>query len=163
VIAIGLVSLGLFFAVGRGQFFAGFWAMLTGFFLFDSARGIISAVQADGHRLVDDVMRLPVTAERDSSIQKFVDGLLPFNRQVAYPVANQKSLYGIILLKDIKEVPRSNWRTALVQDVMKPVTSEMFVETGTPLADARELIRENEVGAVCVVDPDGRLVGFLTR
>ncbi|HMQ04422.1 MAG TPA: site-2 protease family protein [Pyrinomonadaceae bacterium] len=163
VIAIGLVALGLFFAVGRGQFFTGFWAMLTGFFLFDSAKGIIAAVHAQGRTLVDDVMRLPIAAVPNTSVQSFVDGLLPFNHQLAYPVAIDRKLHGVLLLEDLKRLPRDEWRTTSIKDVMKPVTAEMFVETGTLLADARELVRNNNVGAVGVVDPEGMLVGFLTR
>ncbi len=162
VIAIGLVALGLFFAVGRGQFFTGFWAMLTGFFLFDSARGIIAAVKAQGQSLVDDVMRLPLAADPDASLQSFVDGLIPFNRQVAYPVAKDKRLRGILLLEDLKAVPPETWRNKLVRDVMKPVNAEMFVDAGTLLSDARQIMFSNGIGSVCVVDTEGRLVGFLT-
>lgn len=161
IIAIGLVLLGVFFAVGRGQVFTGFWAILTGLFLFDSARGIIAAVRAAGHKIVDDVMRLPAVVRPDLSLQQFVDDLLPMNRQAAFPVAAEKRLHGILRLEDIKAVPRGDWRRVRVHEKMRPVTGEMFVETGTPLSDAKELMRENGVGAVGVVDLEGRLVGFL--
>lgn len=161
VIAVGLVALGLFFAVGRGQFFTGFWAMLTGFFLFDSARGIIRAVQAAGHKIVDDVMRLPIPVEPDATLQYFIDHLLPMNRQPAFPVANEKELYGILLLEDMKRVPREDWRRVKVRDAMRPVAADMFVEVGTPLSEARELMSVNGTGAVSVVDHGGKLVGFL--
>lgn len=162
IIAVGLMALGLFFALGRGQVFTGFWAMLTGFFLFDSARGIISAVQASGHRLVDDVMMLPPVVLPDISLQEFIDRLLPMNRQSAFPVANEKQLNGILLLEDIKGVPRDDWRRVKVSDAMRPVTAEMFVDIGTPLSEARELMGGNGTHAVGVIDHDGKLVGFLT-
>ncbi|MEO8647923.1 MAG: M50 family metallopeptidase, partial [Acidobacteriota bacterium] len=38
IIAVGLVVLGLVFVVTRAEFFTGFWAIVVGFFLFDSAR-----------------------------------------------------------------------------------------------------------------------------
>jgi Zn-dependent protease len=161
VIAVGLVALGLFFAVGRAQIFTGFWAMLTGLFLFDSARGIIAAVQASGRKTVDDVMRLPAAVDPEHSIQQFIDHLLPMNRQAAFPVANEKKLHGILLLEDLKAVPQTDWRSVKVKDAMRPVTAEMFVETGTPLSDARELMASNGVGAVAVLDTAGKLVGFI--
>jgi Zn-dependent protease len=162
IIGVGLVALGLFFAVGRGQFFTGFWAMLTGFFLFDSARGIIAAVQAAGHKLVDDVMMLPPVVRPDVSLQEFIDHQLPMNRQSAYPVANEKQLYGILLLEDMKAVPRDDWRRIKVCDSMRPVTADMFVELGTPLSEARELMAGNGTGSVGVIDGEGKLVGFLS-
>ncbi len=163
VIAVGLIALGLFFAVGRGQFFSGFWAMLTGFFLFDSARGIIAAVHAAGHKLVDDVMLLPAVVSPDANLQEFIDHLLPMNRQAAFPVANEKQLYGILSLEDMRAVPRECWRSQTVRQTMRPITSDMFVEVGTPLPEARELMRANGVGSVGVIDHEGKLVGFLTR
>lgn len=161
VIGVGLVALGLFFAVGRGQFFTGFWAMLTGFFLFDSARGIIAAVHAAGHKTVDDVMLLPAVVRPDISLQEFIDHLLPMNRQAAFPVAVDKQLYGILKLQDMKSVPSEDRRRVTVRDTMRAVTADMFVEVGTPLAEARELMRDNGVGAVGVIDHEGKLVGFI--
>lgn len=161
-IAIGLMTLGLFFAVGRGQIFAGFWAIVTGFFLFDSARGIIAAVQAAGHRLVDDVMLLPPVVPPDITLQAFIDQLLPMNRYAAYPVANEKRLHGIFLLEDMQALPHESWRHSSVGETMRPVTAEMFVEVGTSLSEAREMMAENGTGALGVVDSDGKLVGFIS-
>jgi Zn-dependent protease len=161
VIGIGLVALGLFFAVGRGQIFTGFWAMLTGFFLFDSARGIIAAVRAAGRKLVDDVMMLPAAVRPDISLQEFIDQLLPMNRYAAFPIAVDKRLCGILTLEDMKKVPGEDLRQVRVGERMRAVTGEMFVEVGTPLSDAKELMRLNGTGAVGVIDHDGRLVGFL--
>ncbi|MGD9560683.1 MAG: site-2 protease family protein [Pyrinomonadaceae bacterium] len=161
VIAVGLAVLGIFFAVARGQVFTGFWALLTGYFLFDSARGILSAARKAGEKLVDDLMMLPVMVQADLTIQEFVDGMLPMNRQAAFPVATDKQLSGILRLEDLKEVPREDWREVTVATTMRPVTDEMLVELGTPLPEARELMRVNGVGAVGVTDHEGRLVGFL--
>lgn len=162
IIAIGLVALGLFFAVGRAQIFTGFWAMLTGFFLFDSARGIIAAVQASGHRLVDDVMLLPPVVPPDLTLQEFIDHLLPMNRHASFPVANAKQLHGILLLEDVKTIERGDWRRTTVNDAMRRVDADMFVEVGTPLSEARELMSSNGTGALGVIDHDGKLVGFLS-
>lgn len=161
VIAVGLIVLGLFFAIGRAQVFTGFWAMLTGFFLFDSARGIIAAVHASGRKTVDDVMLLPATLDPDMPLQDFIDHVLPMHRRPAFPVAVGKQLYGILTLEDMRSVPREDWRRRKVSDRMRPVTDEMFVEIGSPLSDAKELMRENGVAAVGVIDHEGKLVGFI--
>lgn len=162
VIAVGLIVLGLFFAVGRSQIFTGFWAMLTGFFLFDSARGIIAAVHAAGRKTVDDVMMLPISIGPDANLQELIDRVLPINRQAAFPVANERQLYGILLLEDIKNVPRDTWRSTAVRDAMRPITADLFVELGTPVTEARELMMTNGAGALGVIDHEGKLVGFLT-
>ncbi len=163
IIAITLAALGLFLAVGRGQIFAGFWAMLTGIFLFDSATGIIAAVRAGGTRLVDDVMLLPPIVRPDTTLQKFIDELLPMNRRAAYPVANERRLNGILLLEDMLDVPRVSWRSTCIRDAMRPVTTDMIVEVGTTLFEAQHHMSRNGTGSLGVVDHDGNLVGFLTE
>ncbi len=161
VIAIGLIVLGVLFVIARGQFFTGFWAILTGIFLFDSAKSIIGEVHAAEERLVGDVMQLPVAIAPNATIQHVVDNILPMNRQTAFPVANARQLSGMLLLEDLKKVPRDDWRKVVVRDVMRPIATEHFVEADTPLVEARELMRSNGIGAVGVIDEAGNLVGFL--
>ena len=84
------------------------------------------------------------------------------NRYAAYPVANEKRLYGIFLLEDMRALPRESWRQSRIGDAMRPVTSEMFVEVGTSLSEAREMMAENGTGALGVVDSQGKLVGFIS-
>lgn len=161
IIAAGLIVLGAFFVVIRGQFFTGFWAILTGVFLYDSARSIIREVNTTEKRKVGDVMQLAVAIAPDAFIQDIVDNILPMNRQNVFPVAKQRQLYGILLLEDLKKVPREDWRQVLVRDVMWPITADHFVEADMPLTSAKELMRTNGVGALGVVDEAGDLVGFL--
>ncbi len=162
VIAVGLIVLGAFFVIARGQFFTGFWAILTGIFLFDSAKSIIGEVHAAEKRLVGDVMHVPVSVTPEAFIQHVVDNVLPMHRQAVFPVANRGQLYGILLLSDVKEVPRDDWRKVVVQDVMRPIAANHFVEADVPLVEARELMRTNGVRVLCVIDEAGKLVGFLS-
>ncbi|MGD9588809.1 MAG: M50 family metallopeptidase [Pyrinomonadaceae bacterium] len=161
VIAVGLILLGLFFAVARGQFFTGSWAMLTGLFLFDSAGGIIREVNAAGHKLVDDVMKLPVPVGQEMTLQHVIDQLLPMSPRSAFPVVNSRRLAGILLLEDMKRLVGEDYRTITVADAMRPVEADMFVEVGTMLIEAREMMNNNGLGALGVIDREGLLVGFL--
>lgn len=160
-IAVGLIALGLSAVVIRGEFFTGFWAILVGFFLFDSARGIIEAVGRLKSTFVDDVMTLPVTVEPEKDLLYFVDHVLPVHRQAVFPVARDRQLYGMLLLEDMKRIGREKWHKTPVSDVMRPVEPDHFVETRTHLTEARELMASNGVGALGVLDHAGNLVGFL--
>ena len=161
IIAVALGAMGLFFAVGRGQMFLGFWALLTGIFLFDSASDIITAVKNADRRRVDDIMRLPPHVAPDISLQQFIDTLLPMNRQAAFPVAVDRRIVGILTLADMMAVAKQDLRTTRVADVMRPIAANMVVETGTEFFVARELMRTNGVASVAVVSGDGSLVGFI--
>ncbi|MBC7900108.1 MAG: M50 family metallopeptidase [Saprospiraceae bacterium] len=161
VIGVGLIVLGIFIVIARAEFFTGFWAMLAGLFLYDSAKGIIREVRELEQRLVDDVMKLPFALEPDTKLQYFIDEILPLHRRTVFPVAKDRQLYGIFMLEDMKAVAREDWHLTAIRQIMLPIAPDHFVDTGTQLADARELMRMNGIGSVGVIDSEGKLVGFL--
>ena len=162
-IAIVLIAFGVFLIIINGDIFNGFWAGLVGFFLYDSAKSIIAEVNNFELMTVEEAMMLPISIEPESDIMKFVDQILPFHRQTAFPVAKNRQLYGILLLEDMKKLPREDWRETKVQTIMRPITPDYFVESDIPLSEARELMRVNGIGALGVIDTKGNLVGFLIR
>jgi Zn-dependent protease len=159
-IAAVLVALGLAVVILRQEFFTGFWAVLVGLFLYDSAKGIIAEVNKLKRRIVDDVMMLPMAVDPEMNVQDFVDDMLPLSRQAIFPVAADRRLFGMLLLEDLKKHDRAVWRTTPVKEAMRPVEDKHFLEAGTPLGVAHETTRTNGIGAVCVVDRGGRLVGI---
>jgi Zn-dependent protease len=161
LIAGGLIAIGLLFVVLYGQFFTGFWAVLAGFFLYDSARSIIIEAESARANRVDDVMMLPISIDPDFTIQEVVDRILPAHRQAVFPVARDKQLFGMLVLEDVLEIDRGKWREKLARDAMRPVTTNQFVETGSPVSDANALAASNGCGAVGVIDAEGRLVGVI--
>ena len=161
IIAAVLTIFGIFIALARGDFFTGFWTILVGLFLFDSAKSIIRQVNDLEKLRVEDVMRLPVSVAPEIDVLYFVDHILPVHRQTVFPVAKNRQLYGILTLEDLKKLSRETWRKTKILDVMRPITPDYFVESDTLLTEARVLMRENGIGALGVIDAKGNLVGFL--
>ena len=161
VIAALMMVFGLFVALFRGDFFTGFWAMLVGLFLWDSAKGIIRDVKGQELKTVEDAMMLPVTVKAEMTLHDLIDNVLPMHRQVAFAVSRDRKLLGVLLLSDMKSVAREEWRKRSVGDVMRPVAADHFVPAGTSLSSAREVARSNEVGSVYVIDGKGELVGVV--
>jgi CBS domain-containing protein len=159
-IAAILIALGLAAVILRQEFFTGFWAVLVGLFLYDSAKGIITEVNKLKRRIVDDVMMLPVAVDPEMSVQDFVDNVLSFSRHTRFAVAADRKLFGILLLEDLKRLDREVWRTTPMKAAMRPVEENHFLEAGTPLAIAHEAARTNGIGAVCIIDRDGSLAGI---
>lgn len=160
-IAVVTVVFGLYVAAMRGDLFTGFWAILVGLFLFDSADGIIKEVQKMEHVAVEDVMRLAVSVAPETTLHDFIHDTLPMYRQAVFPVAREKRLLGMLKLEEMRRIDAAKWRLTHVREVMQAVMADHFVETGTPLPAARELARSNGIGAVCVIDAEGRLVGMI--
>lgn len=164
IIAVALVVFGLVIILLRQDVVTGIWTILIGVFLFDSAYGIIRQVTDLNSLRAEDVMELPVPVEPATTVSRFVDEVVPLYRQAVYPVARDRQFYGFVMLADLKnDLPREKWRETRIAEVMRPVREDHFVETDTSVAEARELMRSNGVGAVGVLDDRGRLVGFLQR
>jgi len=160
-IAVILVIFGVIGAIVRGDLFTGFWSLLVGIFLWDSASSIIRDVQRQERVLVDSAMMLPVAANAEMTIQNFVDRVLSMHRQGTFPVTNGKRLLGMLMLEEMKTIQPENWRNTKVSDVMRPVEPDHFVELGTKLVEAREIARTNGIGTVSVIDNEGMLVGVI--
>jgi CBS domain-containing protein len=156
-----LIAFGLMIALIRDDFFTGFWMILIGLFLYDAAAGIIKEVKQMTHVGVMDVMMLPVAVSPENDLMHVVDHILPMHRQAVFPVARDKQLFGMLLLEDMKPIPRESWRTTPVQTVMRPVSADHFIDSHASLGEARTLMEENGIGAVAVLNEDGLLVGFL--
>ena len=78
-------------------------------------------------------------------------------------MAKDRQLYGVLTLEDLKKIPRAEWSKKKVMEVMRPVTTDFFIENTLPIAEAREMMRANGIGALGVIDENGELVGFLQR
>lgn len=163
VIGVVMIVFGLYTILATGDFFTGFWTILVGLFLYDAAKRIIREVR-DFERLdVGELMETPVPVQPGKSVWEFVEHILPLHRQAVFPVAEDRQLYGMLLLEDLKALPREKWHQTEVRTVMRPVTPDHFIEAGSPLPEAQEQMRGNGIGAVSVIDTEGHLVGFLFR
>lgn len=161
IIAAVLIAFGIFIALIQADFFTGLWTILVGLFLYDAAKGIIQQVKKLETVSVESVMKLPISVAPETDVLHFVDRILTLHRQTIFPVAKNRQLYGILTLEDLKKLPREDWSKTKIQQVMRPITPDYFVETDTLLPEARELMRENGIGALGVIDASGNLVGFM--
>lgn len=162
VFALALIISGgyILFAWPRNRLM-GAWSVLVGLFLLDAATSVVR--YAAHSRTVAEVMAPPVAVDPNMLVSQFVDSVLPLHRQTAFPVASAGKPAGILALQDLKKVPRERWRGLRIADVMRAAGPGFCLEMTSSIEHARQIMRENEIGAVAVVDSSGTLVGFLTR
>jgi CBS domain-containing protein len=73
-------------------------------------------------------------------------------------------LAGIVTLSDVRRVPREDWPTARVTDIMTRFADVATVGPDDPVEGALELLQQKEVNQLPVVTHEGRTaVGLLTR
>jgi Zn-dependent protease len=163
LIAAILIIFGVYMAIAPSfrSYFMGFWSVLVGLFLFDAAYSVVKHVRGRVQNIVKEAMSAPFAVEPDLLISQLIDSVLPLHRQVAFPVALNKRLHGIVSLEDLKTLPRERWHLTKARDVMRPIAPRFFVEPNATLDYARELMKRNGIGSLAVVAKNGELVGFL--
>lgn len=163
LIAAILIIFGVYMMIAPNfrSYFMGFWSVLVGLFLFDAAYSVVKHVDGRLQNIVREAMSAPFAIEPDLTISSLIDSVLPMHRQVAFPVALNRRLHGMLSLEDLKSLPRERWHLTRARDVMRPIAPRFFVEPNAKLAYARELMRVNGIGSLAVVGKDGELVGFL--
>ncbi len=163
LIAAILIIFGVYMVVAPNfrSYFMGLWSVLVGLFLFDAAYSIVKHSRGGTQRIVREAMSAPFAIEPELLISHLIDSVLPLHRQVAFPVARDRRLHGILSLEDLKSLPRERWHLTKAGDVMRPIAPRFFVEPNATLDYARELMKRNGVGSVAVVGKNGELVGFL--
>ena len=163
LIAAALIIFGIYMAIAPNfrSYFMGFWSVLVGLFLFDAAYSVVKHVQVRLQNIVREAMSAPFSIEPDLLISNLIDSILPMHRQVAFPVALDRQLHGMLSLEDLKGLPRERWHLTRARDVMRPIAPRFFVEPTAKLDYARELMKRNGIGSLAVVGRNGELVGFL--
>jgi Zn-dependent protease len=163
LIAAILIIFGVYMAIAPNfrSYFMGFWSVLVGLFLFDAAYSVVKHVQGRVRNIVHEAMSAPFSIEPDLLISNLIDSILPMHRQVAFPVARDRRLHGMLSLEDLKSLPRERWHLTRARDVMRPIAPRFFVEPNATLDYARELMKRNGIGSLAVVGKNGELVGFL--
>jgi len=163
LIAAILIIFGVYMAIAPNfqAYFMGFWSVLVGLFLFDAAYSVVKQARGRLKNIVSEAMSAPFSIDPELLISHLIDSVLPLHRQVAFPVAENHRLYGMLALEDLKSLPRERWHLTRARDVMRPIAPRFFVEPNATLDYAQELMKRNGIGSVAVVGKSGELVGFL--
>jgi CBS domain-containing protein len=96
------------------------------------------------------------------TLQQIVDDYVLRRRDHAYPVADGDRLRGIICLHDVKAVPRQQWTSTLVGEVMTPWEKLATVSVEDDGNTVLTSMNTYNVGQLPVVEGD-RVIGMLRR
>jgi Zn-dependent protease/CBS domain-containing protein len=171
-IALGLVFLGILMMFGRripvlGQGFGqGLWLMLIGWFLHTAA------LQSYAQLRVREALRdMTVTRlmRRDlapigpiAPLSDLADRFLASGDERCLPVSDGDKLVGIVCVGDLRKVPRPEWPSRPVRDVMTPIDRVTTLSPDEDLAEAIPKLAQGELDQLPVVR-GGRVEGILRR
>lgn len=160
----GLMLLGVL-GIVSGDFIGGMWISLIGFFIIGAASA--SQMQVEFKLglqsvAVRDIMnRKPVAVPVDATVSQLVDDYFYRYFHKAFPVVRDGEPVGCVRLEDVSQVPRDQWKSRQVGDILSDSAARQMVEPDTPVWDALNLMNEHQVSRLMVVS-NGKLTGILT-
>jgi Zn-dependent protease len=80
-----------------------------------------------------------------------------------HPERDDQTYDGLVCGADLARMPRHEWDTDRVRDVMVPAEKLLTVTPETPADEALRLLLKDDVDRLAVVDAEGRLVGFVDQ
>jgi Zn-dependent protease/CBS domain-containing protein len=161
-----------FFFIGLGilnilfrSFIGGIWWFLIGMFLRSAAQSSYQQVlirKALEGTPVSSLMRKdPVTVPPSLSIGELVEDYVYKYHFKMFPVLEDGKLAGCITTRQVKEVPREQWRSSRVGDIASRCSEENSVSPDYDAVKALGLMSRTGNSRVMVVDK-GRLVGIIS-
>ncbi|MCI0659743.1 MAG: site-2 protease family protein [Acidobacteria bacterium] len=161
------------------DFLVAVWLMIIGLFLKNAAESdyrqrkqqVANNQAKAGDReqwnitgTVGAVMSAPaMSVSPELRIDEFIDRILTRYRQINFAVANDGRLHGILSLARLRDVPKEEWERLTVADVMEPISDDLFVTVRSSIEHAQHKLKNNPIGYLAVIDPDGILVGSLSE
>jgi Zn-dependent protease/CBS domain-containing protein len=165
MIAIALIVSGVYFYLFLEKI-TGIMSVLIGVIIalmLSSTEGRAYGVKRVKRGTVEDVMnRDVVLISPDMKVADFIDSVLNHNRHTSFPVARDNRLHGLLMLDDLKPVPRQDWARLAARDVMRPVDEAMFISSAISIGDAQAKLSKNGLGRAVVLDGNGKIVGYVT-
>jgi Zn-dependent protease/CBS domain-containing protein len=150
----------------QGNFIGGMWWFLIGLFLRRVAEA--SYQQLLLHDVLHDqpvkrfMRRDPVTVSPSVTVRQWIEDYVYQHHFKMFPVVDNSDLVGCISIDNIKKVPRGDWDTRTVGQVMEPCTSKNTISTDTDTEKLLAAIMRPGMPARYMVVDDGNLVGMIS-
>jgi Zn-dependent protease/CBS domain-containing protein len=159
-----LILLGVFTFVG-GNFIGGMWWFLIGLFLRNAAgmsyQQLLVREAIRGETVARFMNRQPIVVAPDVSLGGLVEDYIYQHHHKMYPVVEGRRALGLVGTEQVKAVPRAQWDTRTVAEVMEPSGPDNTVRPDADVLDAWNRMSRGGRSRLLVVE-NGELVGILS-
>lgn len=164
-IAYGFILLGVW-QVFNGSLGNGLWLAFIGWFLNSAASAELQQQTLQdllaGHKVYEVMNRSYSTVDARTTLQNLVDDHILGGGRRCFLVTDLNREIGLLTLHHIKQVPREDWSTVTVAEVMTPMDQVKRVGPGIELWTALEQMDRDGVSRLPVMAAD-QCVGMLGR
>jgi Zn-dependent protease/predicted transcriptional regulator len=145
----------------------GLWLVFIALFLGQGARAsyrqLVLRGSLEGIRIASVMTRNVVTVPPDLTLTRLIDGYLLRYHFTSYPVIDDSRPVGLITIRGVKDVPRSQWDTTRVEEAMTALAPQTTLSPDDGIATAMEKMTSTGLGRLPVIDAGGALVGIVSR
>jgi CBS domain-containing protein len=98
----------------------------------------------------------------NSSLDDFVHDYLLRYDYTAFPVSEDDKLLGTVTAAEVRNIPRADWHTTTVRQVIKPTEEDCIIDENDDAFDALMHMAESNTPRLLVMH-DGKLTGMVVR
>ena len=161
---LGLIFLGVLTLL-LGSFIGGLWWFLIGLFLRNASRMSYQQMELrqalEGEPINRFMQTDPVSVPPFISVDDLVHDYIYKYHFRMFPVLRDSKLLGCITMKQVKDLPRSEWALHSVQELVTPCSKENAISPETDAVHVLEAMKQTGNSRLMVIDQD-RLVGVVT-
>ena len=148
-----------------GGLLSGIWLAVIGLFLNNAAKASYQQVllkQALGGEPVRRFMNpQPIVVPAEADLRDFVENYVYRYHRKAFPVGAEGRLDGYVSTQALSDIPRGEWETRTVGDVMERDLKPLSVRPDADALKALSKMQRTGLSRLLVVE-DGRLVGIVS-
>lgn len=163
-IAIFFIFFGIFSLFTRMP--GGLWLILIGWFLYTAAQASYqqSTLQESlfGVKVRDIMVTDLITVSPSLSLEEIVNGYFLRYGYGGFPVVEDGKYFGMITLKEIKDVPKNAFEDTKVKEVYLKHKKQWEISGEDDVIKALEKMITEDIGRLVVVQGD-RIAGLITR
>jgi Zn-dependent protease/CBS domain-containing protein len=161
---IALILLGILQVIS-GNFIGGLWMFLIGLFLRGAAQKsyqqLLVRTALEGEPVKRFMSAQPITVPNTITVEELVEDYIYKHHFAMFPVVAGAELVGCITTREVKEVPREEWRRQTIGSLVRQCSPENTIPPETDAVKALALM--NQTGNTrLLVGEQGHLVGVVT-
>jgi Zn-dependent protease/CBS domain-containing protein len=150
----------------RGNFIGGLWWFLVGMFLQSAAkmsyRQLLTRKALEGETVRRFMKEDPVIVPSSTTVDQLVEDYIYRYHFKMFPVVESSGrLLGCITTKDVKALPKEEWREKSVGEIVASCTEANTIRSGEDAVKALSRMSQNNMSRLMVVD-NGHLAGVIT-